>query len=230
MTELRKALRRRDRPSLLGPNYVNLWTLARELRRYLYGKGGVTLDLGANESPYRSFMPNGRPYFRLDLDQTCHPDLVADVVRLPIRSGTVDVVICTQVAEFVEDPRELVSECYRVLKPGGTLVLSAPFLWQNQPTKLDNYRFTISSMRRLLAGFADVEIRPCGNSWATLAQLAARCVYGATGAFGIPVYFLINVVARVLDALPLDLALTTAYAARGVKSLSASQTPGGSQG
>jgi SAM-dependent methyltransferase len=202
---------------MLGPNYITLHALAREVRRHLRHRAGLTLDLGADESPYRAFVPNGRPYFRLDVSPGCDPDLVADVVRLPIRSQTVDLVICTQVAEFTEDPRALVAECRRVLKPGGSLVLSVPFLWQNQPTPRDNYRFTMNSTRRLLGAFDDVEIRACGNSWATLAQLAARCVYSATGALGIPAYFIINIAGLVLDSLPLDDSMTTAYVARAVK-------------
>src|SRR5262245_59603304 len=96
---LRTTLRRRDRPSMAGPNYLHLFTLARELRTLLRDQGGLTLDLGADESPYRSFVGRGNRYIRLDFNTACRPDIAADIVRLPVRSGTIDLVICTQAAE-----------------------------------------------------------------------------------------------------------------------------------
>src|SRR5207248_2061213 len=47
---------------------------------------------------------------------------------LPIASEAVDVVILTQVIEHVADTDGLVQEILRVLKPGGTLLLSTPNL------------------------------------------------------------------------------------------------------
>lgn len=214
---LRSALRRRDRPSILSPNYLHLFALARELKGMLRDRGGLTLDLGADEAPYRVFLGQPHTYYRFDLDPACRPDVAADIVRLPIRSDSVDLVICTQVAEFVADPRELASECRRVLRPGGTLVLSAPYFWPNQPTELDNYRFTYQAMRRLCAGFTDVRIRPVGNAWVTLAQVAARCVYQAVGVAGLPAYVVLALLGRVFDLLPEDNSLSTGYVVRAVK-------------
>lgn len=214
---LRSALRRRDRPSILGPNYLHLFALARELKGMLHDRGGLTLDLGADEAPYRPFLGTPHTYYRVDLDPACRPHVAADIVRLPIRSDSVDLVICTQVAEFVRDPRELASECRRVLKPGGTLVLSAPYFWPNQPTALDNYRFTYQAMRKLCAEFSDVRIRPVGNSWVTLAQVAARCVYQSVGVAGVPAYAVLSLLGRLFDLFAEDQSLSTGYVVRAIK-------------
>jgi ubiquinone/menaquinone biosynthesis C-methylase UbiE len=45
--------------------------------------------------------------------------MVADAMNLPFDTGSVDIVICTQVYEHVPDPKKLMLEVYRVLKKDG---------------------------------------------------------------------------------------------------------------
>ena len=49
-----------------------------------------------------------------------------DVRALPFRSGAFDVCICDQVIEHVQGYPCLVAEAFRILRPGGLLLLSAP--------------------------------------------------------------------------------------------------------
>ena len=51
---------------------------------------------------------------------------VANIVRLPFLEGTYDAVICSEVLEHVDSPKESIKELIRVLKPGGILALSVP--------------------------------------------------------------------------------------------------------
>jgi SAM-dependent methyltransferase len=52
--------------------------------------------------------------------------LAASLTAIPVRSGSVDLAICTEVLEHVADDRSAVAELRRVLSPGGSLVLSVP--------------------------------------------------------------------------------------------------------
>ena len=52
--------------------------------------------------------------------------VVGDVQSLPFDDGAFDVVICTEVIEHVVSPTRGIAELARVLRPGGTLVLSTP--------------------------------------------------------------------------------------------------------
>jgi SAM-dependent methyltransferase len=53
---------------------------------------------------------------------------------LPVRSGSVDVVIMSEVIEHLVDTDSAIEEARRVLKPGGSLLLSTPNLaaWYNR--------------------------------------------------------------------------------------------------
>jgi 2-polyprenyl-3-methyl-5-hydroxy-6-metoxy-1,4-benzoquinol methylase len=54
------------------------------------------------------------------------PELVrANVEALPFEDGSFEVVLCTQVLEHLLSPADGIRELARVLRPGGTLVLSA---------------------------------------------------------------------------------------------------------
>jgi SAM-dependent methyltransferase len=50
----------------------------------------------------------------------------ADVLELPFGDESFDAAVCFEVIEHVEDPRRLVAELARVLRPGGLLFISTP--------------------------------------------------------------------------------------------------------
>jgi 2-polyprenyl-6-hydroxyphenyl methylase/3-demethylubiquinone-9 3-methyltransferase len=57
--------------------------------------------------------------------------LVGDLARLPFPAGTFDYVMCTEVIEHTASPRDSLRELCRVLRPGGTLILTVPNrLWR----------------------------------------------------------------------------------------------------
>lgn len=52
--------------------------------------------------------------------------LVGDIHALPLADASVDIVTCFEAIEHVQDPRRVVEEVARILKPGGTLLVSTP--------------------------------------------------------------------------------------------------------
>lgn len=67
----------------------------------------------------------------------------ADVRHLPVKSGSVDLITALDLVEHIQDDRGLMSEFYRVLKPGGIAVMSVPAhkgLWSNHDIALHHFR------------------------------------------------------------------------------------------
>jgi SAM-dependent methyltransferase len=54
------------------------------------------------------------------------PVVQGDLLRLPFRSGSFDLVVCTDVLEHIAEDSAALSELARVLRPAGTLILTVP--------------------------------------------------------------------------------------------------------
>ena len=116
---------------------------------------GIWLDLGCGARPYESLFAVER-YVGLDVAVSGHPpegkrhDLLFDGANIPVRAASVDGVLCTQVLEHTAQPAALLAEIQRVLKPGGALVMTAPFVWEEHEQPYDFFRYTEFGLRRLL--------------------------------------------------------------------------------
>lgn len=105
-------------------------------------KGEVILDAGAGELRNRQFC-DGLKYISQDFCQydgdgdgaglqtgvwdTAQIDVVSDICSIPLASGSVDNIICTEVFEHIPNPVLALEELARLVKPGGRLILTAPF-------------------------------------------------------------------------------------------------------
>lgn len=54
-------------------------------------------------------------------------DLVSDITEIPAEDCSFDVILCSEVLEHVPEPTHALDEFARLLKPGGVLILTAPF-------------------------------------------------------------------------------------------------------
>ena len=93
--------------------------------------GLLLLDVGGQRASRRgTFDPEAHALrvVIVNLRPETRPDVVAEAEHLPIRSGSVDTVLCSEVVEHVPSPGAVVGEIARALRPGGRAVLSAPFL------------------------------------------------------------------------------------------------------
>lgn len=58
---------------------------------------------------------------------TTQIDIVSNIVSIPVPDSSFDVILCSEVLEHIPDPVAAIKEFARILKPGGTLLISAPF-------------------------------------------------------------------------------------------------------
>lgn len=110
-------------------------------------------------------------YLTCDIDQSKHPDIVADATCLPVRNGCLGGVIITEVIEHIEFPERAVSEIHRTLASQGVCLLSTRFLYPYHPGPSDFWRFTIDSLRSLFREFKNLEIQPQGGTLVVVWQL-----------------------------------------------------------
>jgi len=165
--------------------------IERALKEVLPKFYGVVLDVGSGVMPYKTLLiaeaKNMSRYIALDLkpNEQCpfNPDLVWDGKIIPLPDSAVDCAMATEVFEHLPNPETVMAEILRVLKPGGVLFLTVPFLWRLHTVPFDEYRYTPFSLKRHLknAGFADVQLKPLGGPDASLGQILALWARGRSG-------------------------------------------------
>lgn len=58
---------------------------------------------------------------------TSKVDIVSDITEIPEPKNSFDAILCSEVLEHIPEPTKALSEFSRLLKPGGKLILTAPF-------------------------------------------------------------------------------------------------------
>ncbi len=137
------------------------------------------LDVGCGSMPYRSCFPADAEYHGLEIDQERNHknSLVSffyDGSTFPLEDEVYDYVICSQVLEHSFTPEMLLQEIARVLKPGGMLLLTIPFLWPEHEQPYDSQRFTSFGLldRLRSSGFPDARIFKLNCGLPALIQLS----------------------------------------------------------
>ena len=142
----------------------------------------LVLDAGAGECAYRRFF-NHCQYKSLDLAvgeenwNYQNLDYIAPLHKIPIADNTFDAVLCTEVLEHLERPRESVKEIYRVLKPCGKLFLTVPMAHAEHQAPHDFFRYTSYGLRSICqeAGFKNISITPFGGMFVRWAYELPDC-------------------------------------------------------
>lgn len=132
---------------------------------------GRTLDVGAQAGPYAAYFPNR---VALDIRRGPGVQLIGDAQALGIRSAAFDVVLCTEVLEHLPEPQKAIDEFERVLKPGGTLVLTTRFVFPIHDAPHDYFRYTKYGLQYLLRRFEIRELQEETDSVGTVAVLLQR--------------------------------------------------------
>lgn len=158
--DLRSAeyVRQRICPGPSDKFYLVLSDLLLAVKRLESSERLIVLDYGAGGSPYRSLFSNSE-YRRADAFSSTDGDyVITQEGTVPEHAAVFDLVLSTQVLEHVEYPSVYLSECFRLLKPGGNLLLTTHGSFEDHACPYDFHRWTADGLRRDLE-FAGFEIR-----------------------------------------------------------------------
>lgn len=212
LTRLREFYRRQAFfPGPLGvfinPFYLARSALHQAIRDCSNKLDGRLLDVGCGSKPYRSLF-RVTEYVGLDIDNpVARQRGVADVFYsgkdFPFEAKSFDSVLCNQVLEHVFNPDEFLAEIERVLRPGGTLLLTVPFVWDEHEQPWDFARYSSFGLKALLEkqGFRIVSHRKLRADVSVLFQLANAYLFKLTQGWPRPANMLFT--ATVMAALTL---------------------------
>jgi len=170
-------------PSKRRPHYLERISIVKALKKVQHQvKSGMILDVGCGMKPYKSLLnASGSAYYGTDYPLTMKgsygkstkADFFSESTLLPFNNNTFDTLLSTQMLEHVSDPKKVIQEMGRVLKPGGIMILSAPMTWPLHEEPYDFFRYTLHGLRHLLqkANFEILDEIPRGNNFTTMAQM-----------------------------------------------------------
>lgn len=184
--------------------------LALEARLRKHALGDL-LDVGCGTMPFReTLLKRVKSYESLDIEARA-PGVtyLADVQAMPeVPTARYDSILCSEVLEHVARPDAAIAELFRVLRPGGRLLLTVPFLSRLHEEPHDFYRYTEHGLRELLGrhGFVVEEVAAIASVCSFLGHQVSTLV--VAGTWDIPVLrelaFGVNLLAVVLPCYWLD--------------------------
>lgn len=141
------------------------------------------MDLGCGSKPYENLF-EVEQYIGVDVRISGHDhsdskiDVFYDGITLPFADNEFDSALSSETFEHLPNPQHLAYELFRVLKPGGKLLLTVPFVWPEHEMPYDFSRFTAVGIERILtnAGFKTVSIKRSGTFGEVLVQLTVWAV------------------------------------------------------
>ncbi|HVW12270.1 MAG TPA: class I SAM-dependent methyltransferase [Mucilaginibacter sp.] len=147
----------RLKPSIFSTRYVHLTKLRdatlRDLKDITSANNNLSLiDFGCGDMPYRSVIePMVGKYIGVDLEMNPKADYHIDFdSKTTLPDDFVDIILSTQVLEHVDSPSGYLAEAFRLLKPGGHIILSTHGYWFYHPTPNDYWRWTSAGLRKTI--------------------------------------------------------------------------------
>lgn len=134
------------------------------------------LDLGGVKSGQRGRTNPGaqiKDVTAVNLVRDKSLDVQADASTLPFAAGSFDAVLCSEVLEHIREPRLVLQQIERILKPGGVLLITVPFLFRQHGDPSDYGRYTEWYWGETLQalGFKDTKIEKQGLFASVLADM-----------------------------------------------------------
>jgi SAM-dependent methyltransferase len=192
----------------VNPFYFARKGLARHIAELAGQIRGRTLDVGCGTKPY-AHLYGSDEYVGLEIDTPQNragknADCFYDGTHFPFEDGTFDSMVANEVFEHVFEPEAFLGEARRVLKPGGMVLLTLPFVWDEHEQPHDFARYSSFGIRVLLErhGFEIVEQRKSMDDIRVIFQLLNAYVFKKTAIGGVRV----NPVVMLLLMAPINLA------------------------
>lgn len=169
--------------SLLGNPLARVMKFDRFMDYFESLSGGENvLDYGSGDRPYESlFRKKFEKYIAADYEVTNlkhgrKPDIYITDAGLDLPESSVDCILLTEVLEHLYEPKIVLQDLYRVLKPGGLILGTVPFAVQEHEQPYDFHRYTYFGLEKMFldAGYKIIHLEYVGDMIGVGLSVAGR--------------------------------------------------------
>jgi len=165
-------------PHISAAPYLVRNRLLKGLSRHVHRLNGRMLDFGCGAKPYKAII-NVEQYIGLDFPSEGHDhtneviDVFYDGKTIPFEDNYFDSIFSSEVFEHVFNLEEMMLELFRVLKPGGIILVTCPFAIGEHEQPNDFARYTSFALKHMMqkSGFEVVHYEKLGGSIDAIVQL-----------------------------------------------------------
>ncbi len=153
----------------------------REIKNHVKGK---LLDLGCGKVPlYLAYRDFTTEVTCVDWPNSLHKNIYLDHemdLNMPLSfiENSFNTIILSDVLEHLRKPELLISEAFRVLAPGGKLLMNVPFYYWVHEEPHDYFRYTRFALRSMAedAGFTVLYLEETGGAPEILTDIISKLV------------------------------------------------------
>ena len=127
----------------------------------IYEFGSLQVDGQEGFADLRQYF-KGKEYIGCDYRAGLGVDFVTDITDIKLPDNSVSTILCIDTLEHVCNPQKAVDEMFRILKPGGILLMTSVMYFPIHSYPYDYYRFTPDGFKYLLSNFRNATFY-CGH-------------------------------------------------------------------
>ena len=193
---------------LVNSNYLVRKGIYTAIKENASAMRGTMLDFGCGMKPYRSLFTVDK-YIGLDIrndghhNDTSFVDVFYDGKVIPFDDEYFDSVYSSEVLTHISDIDPVIAEIRRVMKTGGTILVTVPFVWHENEQPNDAVRYTSFGIVKLFErhGFKVTKQDKCGSYFTTALQTWNDYLYHAL--FPGPVF--VKIILTLIFIFPINL-------------------------
>jgi SAM-dependent methyltransferase len=144
-------------PSVFHPRYIVLSRLrditVKKIKLLTASqKDHILVDFGCGDMPYRTLIePHVGKYLGVDLEMNTKAEHhIGFDSKTTLPDNYADIILSNQVLEHVDTFQGYLQEAIRLLKPGGSIILTTHGYWFYHPTPNDYWRWTGAGLRKVV--------------------------------------------------------------------------------
>lgn len=145
---------------------------------------GKTLDIGCGQKPYQHLFKNATQYLGLEIDSPQNrlkknADFFYDGKHMPFEDQSFDSLVCNEVLEHVFNPNDFLQEMHRILRGGGKMLITLPFVWDEHEQPYDYARYSSFGITHLLEqnGFKVLQFEKTNDGFEIIFALINAYIY-----------------------------------------------------